>query len=275
MFEKIDKKKVAGVVLAGILTVTGATTAFAADQTGSSQQAFSNNRPIKMDFSKMSETIKSAIESLVSAGTINQTQADAVTKEFAHGRGKGAPFEAGKNRMNELVTAGTITQVQADAISSATKSARENKKNIEDILKEMVTSGTITQEQADAVAKVCTPGNRKGNPPEGRKSPADELVTAGTITQAQADAISNALKNGRESKKSSEEVLKELVTAGTLTQEQADTIVKEFDHGKSRGRFQSVRKNPLDELVTAGTINQTQADAINSAVKSALDSLNK
>ena len=272
MFDKINKKKLAGVILAGVITVTGATSAFAADQAGNNQQVVTQNKPSKMDFSKMSTAIKSAIDSLVTAGTITQEQADAVAKVYTPGKGKGDLLKARKNPFDELVAAGTITQAQADAISAAIKTGRESKKTTADITKELVTAGTITQAQSDAVAKIFTPGERKGEFLGGRKNPMDELVTVGTITQAQADAINTATKAGRESKKTTEDTLKELVTAGTITQAQSDAVAKVFTPGERRGDFKGVRMNPLDELVTAKTITQAQADAVNTATKTGRES---
>jgi len=248
MFDKTSNKKLAGIILAGVLAVTGVITAFAADQAGNSQPPVNQNRPVKMDSSKMSATIKTAIDGLLTAGTITQAQADAVTKAYTPGEGNQP--EDRKNPIDELVTAGTITQAQADAINTAIKAGREAKKNKEAVLKELVTAGTITQAQADAVTKAYTPGEKKNdlqgdNMNNGviiiQKEQLDSLVDAGTITQAQADAIQELSK--------SNESLKG---------------VRKFGHD-----------NQLAELVTAGTITQAQADAIKAAIKSAMDSSDK
>ena len=200
MFEKISSKRLAGLILAGVITISGATTAFAADQS-SVQQAAGRNKPARMDFSKMSAEMKAAIEKLVTAGTITQAQADVVAKVFKPGERKGIADKVRKNPIEELVTAGTITQVQADAVCTAVKSGREAKKSTETVLTELVTAGTITQAQADPIAKVFKPGARKGTLTKERKSPITELVTTGTITQAQADAVNIAIKAAMDSMK--------------------------------------------------------------------------
>ncbi|HWR62725.1 MAG TPA: hypothetical protein VN580_13980 [Clostridia bacterium] len=197
MFKGINRKRLAGVILAGVITVTGAASAFAADL-DSSQQPAAQNRPAKIDFEKMSSAIEAAIEKLVTAGTITQAQADAVLKEYTPGERTDMKQGERKSPLDELVTAGTITEAQSDAISEAVKTGREAKKTTEDVLKELVTAGTITQAQSDAVAKVFTPGERTGMQQGERKSPLDELVTAGTITQDQADAVSEAVKAAME-----------------------------------------------------------------------------
>jgi polyhydroxyalkanoate synthesis regulator phasin len=199
MFKNFNKKRLAGAILAGVIAVTGATSAFAADTSSNSQLAAGQNRPAKMDFSKMTTTIKTAINSLVTAGTITQAQADEILKVYTPGERKGILDGARKNPMDELVTAKTITQAQADAINAAVKTGRESKKSAVDVLKELVKAGTITQTQADAVIadaveKVFTPRERIGGLDRVRKNPIDELVTAKTITQAQADAVNAAIK---------------------------------------------------------------------------------
>ena len=165
MFEKISSKRLAGLILAGVITISGATSAFAADQS-SIHQAAGRNKPARMDFSKMSAEMKAAIEKLVTAGTITQAQADTVLKIYTPAERKGAADRERKHPIAELVTAGTITQAQADE-----------------------------------VAKVFTPGERKGMTDKARNNPMDDLMEAGTITQSQADAIDTAVKAAMESLK--------------------------------------------------------------------------
>jgi len=272
MFKEINRKRLAGAILAGVITITGSASAFAADL-DSSRQPAAQSRPAKIDFEKMSSAIEAAMEKLVTAGTITQVQADAVLKVYTPGERKDVKQGERKSPLDELVTAGTITQDQSDAVSEAIKAGREAKKTTEGVLEELVTAGTITQAQSDAVAKIFTSGERKGMQQGERKNPLDELVTAGTITQAQSDAVSEAVKAGREAKKSTKDVLKELVAAGTITQAQSDTVAKIFTPGERKGTWQGERKSPLDELVTAGTITEAQADAINEAVKAAMETI--
>ncbi|HYF82940.1 MAG TPA: hypothetical protein VEB00_07935 [Clostridia bacterium] len=209
MFEKISKKKLTGAILAGVLTVAGATSAFAAELPNIGQAA--NGVKIakyeqfrKIDISKMSTAIKSAIDSLVSAGTITQAQADAVAKAYTPGEGRKMQGKEVRqvflrNPMDALVTAGTITQAQADAVNSAMKSIRETKKTAEDVLKELVSAGTITQTQSDAVLKCFTPGDRKFDNIKFGRNPLSELLTSGTLTQTQIDAINKAIKSAMNS----------------------------------------------------------------------------
>ena len=274
MFKRISKKKLVVAVLAGVLTIAGAISAFAADQP-SSVNPVNNKHFRRFDISKISTTIKSAIDSLVTAGTITQTQADAVLKSATPADRKWAPVEGRKNPIDELITAGTITQAQADSIYSAMKTGRETKKSMEDILKELVTADTITEAQQQAVLKTLPQKGITNRPSYGRKNQMDSLVTEGTITQAQADALQEALKPGKDSRKPIEDVLNGLVSSGTITQVQEDAILKAFPSGTKKGMRGAERNEPLSGLVTAGTITQAQADAITTAIKSALNSLDK
>lgn len=176
MLEKIINKKLTVIILAVIFAVSIATTAFAADQTGS-RKAFNGNKPARMDFSKMSETIKSAIGSLVTEGTITQEQADEAIKAYSPGKRVEIPKKGNLN--SEILI---IKKDQLDGL---------------------VKGGTITQAQADAIRKIAEPNPNRSF--RGMKDPRsnriDELVTAGTITQSQADAICEAVRAAMDSLK--------------------------------------------------------------------------
>ena len=72
--------------------------------------------------------ISSTLDSLVTAGTITQSQEDAAVKLITSSKGGG--FQKGNNgikvKLDGLVTAGTITQAQEDAMISALANSRIN-----------------------------------------------------------------------------------------------------------------------------------------------------
>ncbi|KNY29310.1 hypothetical protein [Pseudobacteroides cellulosolvens] len=103
--------------------------------------------------------VKEALDTLVKAGTITQTQEDAVIKAML--QGKGGPRGFHNNKLDELVTAKTITSEQKTAIENAIKAAREAKKDIKEALDALVKAGTITQAQEDAVIKAMPQGKGK------------------------------------------------------------------------------------------------------------------
>lgn len=211
MLSKLGKKKIAVLILAGSMVITGAGSAYAVDLGGgqSTGKALAN----RTGFAKMS-----------AANQFNQGKPGAMTEGMRAPDGQGGPAGERKNPFSELVTAGTITQAQLDAIQEAMKSARESKKPMSDVLTELVSAGTLTQEQADAITSSMPAKEGKGGFTREHKNPLSELVTAGTITQEQLDAIQEAMKSTRESKQSMTDALAELVSAGTLTQNQADAV---------------------------------------------------
>ena len=249
----IDKKKFIGVMLAGVLAVGGVTAAFAAEEPAADKQPQGRQRQeVRFNKEELSAKIKSAVESLVTAGTLTQEQAEAVIKAYTLGedrakkeeqkeemqkssQDKGMVQEKGERRpisLDKLVEEGIITKAQADAFNEAVKGLRTGRKSTEDILK--------------------------------------ELVESGKITQAQADSFTEVMKLIREAEKTTADVLKEMVTAGTITQEQADAIRKLFTPGKGRGFEAGFGNKMLDKLVEAGTITQEQVNAVSEAVKAVL-----
>jgi competence protein ComGC len=200
MFDKISRKKITVVVIAGLLTVTCATTVFAADVPGHGR--FGSQKQItQFNATKATSAIKSAVQSLVNAGTITQAQADAIIKVFPARAERFTNRGERKGFWDNLVTEGTITQAQADSIISAIKDGRAGQSAIKEVLESLVSKSIITQAQADAVQKACIPPERKNFEMKERKNPLAELVTAGTITQAQADAVNSAVKSAFDSLK--------------------------------------------------------------------------
>lgn len=247
------KKKLIGAILAGVLAVAGTTAAFAAEEPAAGKQLPEKRRPeIRFSKEEISAKVKSAVDSLVTAGTLTQGQAEAVIKAYTPGE-KGPKTEVQKGEikkpspdkgmvpktgerepisLDKLVEAGTITKAQADAFNEAFKGLRTGKKSTEGILK--------------------------------------ELVEAGKITQAQADSFTETMKLIKAAEKTPANVLKDMVSAGTITQEQADAIKKMFTPGEGRGFKAGSGNNVLDKLVEAGTITQEQANAVSAAIKTVL-----
>jgi polyhydroxyalkanoate synthesis regulator phasin len=136
------------------------------------------------------------------------------------------------NPLVELVTAGTLTQVQADAISQALGKGQRGsldrgpemnpeqmKSQFNARLSSLVEQGTITSDQSAAILaliaqqdadrkaemekiKDMTPTERKAYLQENktlRTNPLAELVAAGTLTQAQADEVAKIFARGNAS----------------------------------------------------------------------------
>ena len=263
-------------------------------------------------FDKGSGKSKSPVAALVTEGTLTSEQAVTVKNAL-----KVAGKATRTAHLKTLVSAGTITQTQADALSSkggiraSVKSGdmtREEAKALHatvkgtdmpdrgsrfaTVMSALVADGTITQAQADAITAAKPAkgerGLRGGKGGKG-KSPVAALVTEGTLTSEQAVTVKNALKVAGKATRTAH--LKTLVSAGTITQTQADALsskggirasVKSGDmtreeakalHATVKGtdmpdrgsRFATV----MSALVADGTITQAQADAITAAKSSA------
>ena len=123
-----------------------------------------------------------AVTSLVTAGTINQLQADAF--KAAMKTKLDAKFVTKLNTvLAVLISNSTLTQAKADAV----KSASTTKKDIRDL----VNAGTITAAEAKSIHT-----SLRALPKEDitviRDAVLASLVSNNTITQVQADAIKSA-----------------------------------------------------------------------------------
>ncbi|MDR3543010.1 MAG: hypothetical protein P4L69_18915 [Desulfosporosinus sp.] len=144
-----------------ILTFLSASVVFANTTNNSSVPApiFSQTQAgganAKGDFNKKpndslrghNDGFKTALDGLVTAGTITQEQKDAITAALST-----ATNEPGgiKTALDALVTEGTITQTQEDALTPNNSSQGHND-DFKISLDSLVTAGTITQAQEDAI----------------------------------------------------------------------------------------------------------------------------
>ncbi len=160
---------------------------------------------------------RSVITALVVTGLI----ATSTTSAFAHdGKGKWGRGQHGGGAVNSLVTAGTITQSQADTFSAEMKTKLDAKfaTKLNTVLSDLVSKSSITQAKADSIKSASTSKRglrqliRAGTvtsveanlirdglralPKEDVTTIRDQvlsnLVSNNTITQAQADAIKAA-----------------------------------------------------------------------------------
>lgn len=160
--------------------------------------------------------MSSALDSLVSDGTITQEQADAVVANKPV-KGQGGKGQGG--RSNSLVTDGTITQEQANSVRTALKAARESAQ--EAVLGQLVSDGVITQTQADAF---------------GDRNAVRLLMQSGEIDADTAAAVRDAFEAAKESRDQiMSDALASLVSLGTITQAQADAIEANKPDGKGSG----------------------------------------
>lgn len=210
--------------------------------------------------SAMENARKSAINSLVDAGTITQEVADKLSeKNQAFFK-----FDAKGNMAN-------LTDAQREAYLTTEQA------NIKDALADLVSKGTITQEIADMFAPRAKPadGQQPAQPDKTDKTKRPD------ITDAQMTALKDAMKTAHEA------TLSTLVKNGTITQEIADQLK---DHGFMIGKgghvggamvdltdaqrealmtsTQTNIKAALADLVKSGVFSQELADKLVPEVKS-------
>lgn len=126
------------------------------------------------------------LSSLVTAGTLTQTQADAVKSalpqghgEKGHGKDGGMSPENMKTQLDTLVTAGTITSDEETKIINYFTEKQTERKAEMDKVKNMTEAERKTYFESQKTTE--------------KHDMFSELVTAGIITQAKADAIKTAM----------------------------------------------------------------------------------
>lgn len=180
--------------------------------------------------SSKDKEFKTALDALVSDGTITQDQEDTIAQK--------------------------LTTPSDDTISTSSSTTSTNSSNSDNPLKNsldsLVSDRTITQDQEDTIAKKLTPPDKGAPPPPPppkKSSDSDDsdnsiqsllksLVSDGTITDDQEDAITKVLTSQSDDTNS--------VTATSTGSSSTDNPLK----------------SALDSLVSSGTISQDQKDEI-------------
>ena len=185
-----------------------------------------------------SDLMLSVLDSLVSAGTINQTQADQI---IAKEKDLVAEHESMKEKMNSMKeTIKNMTQAERDAYREQNKPARV------DAFTQLVNDGIITQAQADSI-RAAFEEKMAAQRQENLSTALNGLVEKNVINSDQSTAILNKLTEIQTARQAQMEATK------GMTKEQRQAY---FEANKPE------KVNPLAELVTAGTITQAQADEI-------------
>ena len=206
----MKKSLLIGSMVAGLLT----TSVFAADTITNSTKT-TNAKPKFERRCGGHMDIKGTLDKLVKAGTINQSQSDAILKEIP----KNGP-------MQKLVSDGTLTQEAVDKVCAAMQAGKDSGKTREAVLKDLVGAGTITQAQADTIIKDAPPMH-------GDRKPMNMMK----LTDAQMTAVKTAMDAAKGDSQKLKDSLAALVKDGKLTQEQADFFSKPMPmkmHGHER-----------------------------------------
>jgi polyhydroxyalkanoate synthesis regulator phasin len=272
-------RRLASIALVGILAITTPVSSLAAEKTGSVVKDRSTY--------SVSALYKSALDTLVSEGTISSDQEETIISTMTPKYKASEKTVKHTNPFESLVTAGTITEDQLTAINTALQSMKDSDKTMDDILDSLVAGGTITSTQEEAIVDAMPSWGERSNNKNttaANKKPTsrfESLVTAGTITKDQLTAIETALKSAKRSDKTIEDILSSLVTNGTITTTQEKAIMDGMPSREDRSQNRDTavaNKKPssrFESLVTAGTITEDQLTAVQTALKTALESTHK
>jgi len=232
-------KFLGGLLIGGLLLGGGSFALAGSDEAAAENQT---NSALKINGPKMpgmqkinSEVTQSVIESLVSAGTLTQAQADQI-------QAKEKQLESDRKAEIEKIKA--MTQEERKAY------CQQNKPQRIDLFTQLVADGTLTQEQVDAI-KTATRTKMQEQMQEKLKTALSGLVEKNVISNDQSTAILNQLETFQASRQAQMESVKD------MTKEQRQEYMKANRPNKI---------NPLAELVTAGTITQAQADEVLKAI---------
>ncbi len=202
--------------------------------------------------------------------------------------------------LTSLVSAGTISDEQADAVSSAIESSLSLESPqftgnpLQTVLDSLVAAGTISSEQETAIAEALAPPARGAAPPPPPPGPGsfeeilagkiDSLVSDGTISEEQAEAVTAALTGSGTGEISDSEaseasnplmsVLDELVSDGTISSEQETAIAEALAPPRRgappprppQGNMEETIISALDSLTEDGTISEGQEKEILNAL---------
>lgn len=156
----LNKRSIAGIILAGTIAITGSGTAFAVKEenplnnSGTSTPAPFNPEQIQM-------RLKGALDSLVKDGTITQEQETAVLKAMKEKREE---FE--KARLDKRNENKETLNKEKEKLEKGNNSIRKPFGRKHGVLKDLVKDGTLTPEQADAIRKVLKSEREKMTKPE-------------------------------------------------------------------------------------------------------------
>jgi 3'-phosphoadenosine 5'-phosphosulfate sulfotransferase (PAPS reductase)/FAD synthetase len=257
---KFSKKVVSSFIIGGLLLSLGGIAI-----AGTTEDAINSaNKTVKSGYSKffgdkgmrgrgakapanMQANLKTKLTTLVNAGTITQTKADAIIAAITKD-------QAATKAEMEKIKAMTPSERQASRKTA-------NKARVNPISK-LVADGVITQADADAIMPQRGfgqdgrggrgPGMGKGAPDPAKahadlKTKLGTLVTAGTLTQAKAEAIIAAITKEQVATKAEMEKIKAMTPA---------------ERQASRKTANKARVNPISQLVTDRVLTQADADAI-------------
>jgi polyhydroxyalkanoate synthesis regulator phasin len=190
------------------------------------------------------------LDSLVTAGTLIQAQAEQIQSEIQQ---RESERQAQRDKMQSMIQ--EERQAERDKIQNMTEEERQayfeqNRPAKQDLFTTMVIEGTLTQEQADAIRTALQ--SKMQEQRQAQLSTAlSGLVEKGSIDAAQSDDILDKLVEAQNTRQQERETMSQL----TPEERRAQLEANKPEH-----------LNPLADLVTAGTLTQSQADEVQQVI---------
>lgn len=244
------------------------------DQAGGLGQA---GGPLARHMENASEEMQTLLATLVTDGTLTQTEVDNITAFMATKETEREAEQAKLaamteterkayhdqkettitttttptkvDRFSEMVTSGVITQAQADTITAKIEAQKLATRQAEQTARwqTLVASSIITDEQVEQI--IAYQATEKAT----RKTEMEKLKD---MTKDERDAYLETSKGT-----SPKDPMSGLVDAGIITQDQADSIKAE-DEAQRLATRQAEQKTRFDTLVASNTITAAQVEQI-------------
>lgn len=194
----------------------------------STNQAVSYGQPYGQTSNKsnvnFSQDLTSALDSLVSAGTITQGEEDKITSYMQ---------QKADERSAEMDKLKSMSPEDRKTYFEQNKS-----QNRPDPLKDLVDQNVITQDQADSIIKAIQSSKNQSS--------------AATSTTADSNNAQGDFKAKLDS----------LVSAGTITKDQEDKIIEDMEKKEALRKAEMEKANPLENLINQNITTQDQADLL-------------
>jgi hypothetical protein len=255
MERKEMMKKLLGGLLIGGLVLGGGGLALAGSNDASTSGQSSSTAPIHgtrmPGIGKMNlEINQSILDSLVSAETLSQAQADTILAQAK---------QQETDRQAQMATMKSMTKAERETYCQA------NKPKKVDLLAQLVTDGTITPAQVDAI-QTATQAKMQEQRQTGLDNALSGLEGKAVITSDQATAIKDQLTKLETTRQAQMQASQDM----TKAERQAQMENMKSMTAAQRQAYMQANKpelaNPFAELVTAGTLTPAQADQVSQAL---------
>lgn len=248
------KKLLGGFLIGGLLLSGGGLALAGSDNTSANDQSYLTTTIHGLRMPGMgtinNEIAQSVLDSLVSAGTLSQAQADTIlTREQ----------QREKERQTQMGKMQSMTKAERET------ACQENRPERVDLLAQLVADSTITQEQADAI-QAATRAKFQEQRQAALTGALTGLVEKGVINEQQSTAIAGQLKQFQTARQAQMQARQGINAEDRQSQRETMQSMTAVQRQAYREANKPEMVNPLADLVNAGTLTQAQADQVIKAI---------